>query len=105
MAGASWLQSLRPAGRLAELESLNEIAHETKHIMKKTVALILATSTSFLAGCCTTHHVTKWEYKQLNSVVPDGTLNQLGDQGWNVVGYSGSPGEANGFYILKRPKQ
>jgi hypothetical protein len=74
--------------------------------MKKTIALTLATSTLFLAGCCTTRHVTKWEYKQLpNSMVTDATLNQLGDQGWNVVGYSSAPGAANGFYILKRPKQ
>ncbi|SPE60074.1 hypothetical protein SBV1_370058 [Verrucomicrobia bacterium] len=32
--------------------------------MKKSIALVLlAASTFFLAGCCTTPHVTKWEYK------------------------------------------
>ena len=74
--------------------------------MKKSIVIILAAVTLILAGCCTTHHVTKWEYKQLsNSMVTDETLNQLGDQGWNVVGYSSAPGAANGFYIFKRPKQ
>ena len=73
--------------------------------MKKSTALIFAASTLLLAGCCTTHHVTKWEYKQLMmGMVTDETLNQLGDQGWSVVGY-GSPSAGNGFYIMKRPKQ
>ena len=31
--------------------------------MKKSIALIFAASTLILAGCCTTPHVTKWEYK------------------------------------------
>jgi hypothetical protein len=31
--------------------------------MKKHIALGLVASTLFLAGCCTTHHVTQWEYK------------------------------------------
>ena len=31
--------------------------------MKKNIALIFAAGTLFLAGCCTTEHTTKWEYK------------------------------------------
>jgi hypothetical protein len=74
--------------------------------MKKSIALIFAASTLLLAGCCTTHQVTKWEYKQLNgSEVTDQALNKLGDEGWIVVDYSTGPGSAEGFYILKRPKQ
>jgi hypothetical protein len=68
--------------------------------MQKHITLVLAATTLFLAGCCTTHHIAKWEYKQLSSsMVTDETLNQLGDQGWSVVAYG------SGFYILKRPKQ
>jgi hypothetical protein len=74
--------------------------------MKNTVALLFAVSTLLLTGCCTTHQVTKWEYKQLfNSPITDETLNQLGNEGWQVVGYGGAPGAGSGFYILKRPKQ
>jgi hypothetical protein len=73
--------------------------------MKKHIALGLVASTLFVAGCCTTHHVTKWEYKQIaSSMVTDETLNQLGDQGWSVVGY-GTPEGGRSFYILKRAKQ
>jgi hypothetical protein len=74
--------------------------------MTKTIALIVAVASLSLAGCCTTHHPTKWEYKQLSSPqVTDATINQLGNEGWNVVGYSSAPGTSPGFYILKRPKQ
>jgi PBP1b-binding outer membrane lipoprotein LpoB len=31
--------------------------------MKNHIALIFAAGTLFLAGCCTTEHATKWEYK------------------------------------------
>ena len=74
--------------------------------MKKYIALTFTAGAFLLAGCSTTSQVTKWEYKQLhNSPVTDATLNQLGDEGWSVVGYSSAPGAGNGFYILKRPKQ
>jgi hypothetical protein len=74
--------------------------------MKKLIALVFAAGAFVLAGCCTTQQVAKWEYKQLsNGMVTDETLNRLGDEGWNVVGYNSAPGAANGFYLLKRPKQ
>jgi hypothetical protein len=74
--------------------------------MKKSIALILAASTLFLAGCCTTHHVTKWEYQQIptGSMKSDATLNRFGDEGWSVVGFGTSQTSGN-FYIMKRPKQ
>ena len=31
--------------------------------MKQSIALIFAASTLIMAGCCTTLHLTKWEYK------------------------------------------
>lgn len=31
--------------------------------MKKSIMLIFAAGTLILAGCCTTEHATKWEYK------------------------------------------
>ncbi len=74
--------------------------------MKKTIALILAGVALFLVGASTGAHVNKWEYKQLHSSpVTDASLNQLGEEGWRVVGYSTSPGGGSGFYILERPKQ
>jgi hypothetical protein len=73
--------------------------------MKKLIALVLAAG-AFVLASCTTQQVAKWEYKQLsNGMVTDETLNRLDDEGWNVVGYSSTPGGANGFYILKRRKQ
>jgi hypothetical protein len=76
--------------------------------MKNTIALIVAASTLGLSGCCTAHHVTKWEYKQIEpskgtSRVSEDALNKLGDEGWSVVGV----GNDNGIsvYILKRAKK
>ena len=84
------------------------------HSMKKSIALVFAASTLFLAGCCTTPHVTKWEYKvahvpslPVNSSTPspqewrDRTqrfLNDLGKDGWVLV----SESEGRTFYF-KRP--
>ena len=70
--------------------------------MKKSNALIIGASALFLAGCCTTHHVTKWEYKQYPTEMSDKTLNEWADQGWIIVGVGTS--QSGSFYILKRPK-
>ena len=75
--------------------------------MKKNIALIFAASTLFLAGCCTTPHQVKWEYKEVE--FPSGTtsedqLNQLGDQGWSVVAATVST-RGVPLYVLKRAKQ
>ena len=74
--------------------------------MKKSIALIFAASTLFLAGCCTTHHVTQWEYK----VVPtsganrqeypqeqEALMNGLGKEGWKFVN------AIDGYCYFQRP--
>ena len=71
--------------------------------MKKHIALGLVASTLFLAGCCTTHHATKWEYKQVATQVGDDSLNKLGGEGWSVVACGTS--QTGSFYVLKRAKQ
>ena len=45
--------------------------------MKKSIALIFAASTLFLAGCCTTQHVTQWEYKVVPIAPGNGANPQL----------------------------
>ena len=93
--------------------------------MKKFITLTFAASTLFLAGCCTTMHVTKWEYKVVaptmsaiqfggatNAPASGGGfpemmqrrrearqefLNQLGKDGWILVS------EDEGTFYLKRP--
>ena len=75
--------------------------------MKKTIALIVTTSSLILAGCCTTPYQAKWEYKEVE--FPSGTtsedqLNQLGDQGWSVVAATVST-RGVPLYVLKRAKQ
>ena len=82
--------------------------HKQNYIMKKTIALIVAASTLGLSGCCTAHHVSKWEYKQLppdrgSSRVSDDALNKLGEEGWSVVGVGNDNGVS--IYILKRAKK
>jgi len=82
--------------------------------MKKHIALILAAGTLLLAGCCTNHHVTQWEYKKVGSIEE---ANKAAADGWIVSDYStyieGS--HLNGsmpdtrydwgeVYLLKRPK-
>jgi hypothetical protein len=77
-----------------------------KHIMKKLIALTFAASTLFLAGCCTAHHTTKWEYQTISGVGID-KINQLANDGWIVVGFSQPQGGGSIVtgYLLKRPKQ
>jgi hypothetical protein len=72
--------------------------------MKKSIALVFMASTLFLAGCCTSHQATKWEYKQQYTQISDESLNKLADQGWSVVCVGTSANGAH-FYILKRPKK
>ena len=81
--------------------------------MKKHITLGLVASTLFLVGCGTTHHITRWEFKNVTvfGAVPDQnpTLNQLGKDGWLVVGFVHEPGDSqhNEYYryILKRKLQ
>ena len=79
--------------------------------MKKHIALGLVASTLFLAGCCTTHHVRQWEYKEVGSVEQ---ANKAAADGWIVTGfsaytrtdtYSSGPVYTDAkIYLLKRPK-
>ncbi|MGO9476355.1 MAG: hypothetical protein ACLP7I_00265 [Limisphaerales bacterium] len=68
--------------------------------MKKHITLGLVASTLFLAGCCTTHHATKYEYKVVNTLT---TANSLADQGWSVVAFTGMASGPDEF-LLKRAK-
>jgi hypothetical protein len=84
--------------------------------MKKSTAFIFAASILLLAGCCTTHQLTKWEYKNLTVVgtTPDQsqehpTLNELGKEGWVIVGFTHESGDQNHntayYYVFKRKVQ
>ena len=74
--------------------------------MKRCIALVLAASTLYLAGCCTTPHTTMWEYKvagPTNEQLRErgGTqqfLNDRANEGWVLV----SQNEGRIFYF-KRP--
>jgi hypothetical protein len=81
--------------------------------MRKCVAVVLAASVLFLAGCCTTPCATRWEYKVASPHLrgaggPGGPaavsealqafLNDLGKEGWVLV----SQTDGNLFYF-KRP--
>jgi hypothetical protein len=57
------------------------------HTMKKTIALIFAASTLFLASCCTTPQATVWEYKivQANShLLLEQGINKAAAEGWQL---------------------
>jgi hypothetical protein len=82
--------------------------------MKKSIALVFAASTVFLASCCTTPPPTKWEYKVAHVPPPpegfanvdpqaprDRTqtfLNDLGKEGWVLVNEEGGR-----VFYFKRP--
>ena len=71
---------------------------------------IIGASVFLLAGCCTTQHVTRWEYKAVPVVTPSGPewqpteqkkeealMNDLGKEGWIFVS------KADPFLYFKRP--
>ena len=68
--------------------------------MKKSIALIFAASTLFLAGCCTTPHVTKWEYKVTDMYLSqqgalEKKINDLVADGWEFVSATPKPNDPN----------
>jgi protein involved in sex pheromone biosynthesis len=77
--------------------------------MKKTIALTLAASALFLAGCHTPHHATSWEYKTVTVTSDsDEQLNQLVEQGWRVESFTATfppSGPLFKVYLLKRGKK
>ena len=66
--------------------------------MKKTAALILTASTLLLAGCCTTHPTTKWEYQVVHTI---GGVNERAVKGWSVDTVTLRP-DGSHEYLLKR---
>ena len=77
--------------------------------MRTYVSVVIAAGALFLAGCCTTPHASKWEYKVASPqrafvVGPEDAreakqafLNDLGKEGWLLVQVDGM-----NFYF-KRP--
>jgi hypothetical protein len=82
--------------------------------MKRIIALTFAASSLFLAGCCSTHHVTQWEYRQVSTIE---AVNKAAADGWVVAGFSthissstvdgsGTTNYGNSDrFLLKRPKK
>ena len=74
--------------------------------MKNIVALILATGTLFIAGCCTPHDAKAWDYKVVstNQGGPDleARIQKAAADGWTVVSSGG--GDIVTFAILRKPK-
>ncbi len=84
--------------------------------MRKCVAVVLAASALFLAGCCTTPRATKWEYKVASPHLspfggPSGGpeaareaqqafLNDLGKEGWVLV----SETDGRVFYFIRQAR-
>jgi hypothetical protein len=68
--------------------------------MNKTFALVIGVSGLLLAGCGTIHHVSQWEYKQATGL---DTANALGQEGWEMVGFSYTPAGST-IFLLKRQK-
>ena len=79
--------------------------------MKKSIVFIFATSTLFLAGCCSVHHATIWEYKTVGSI---DDVNKLASHGWTLdaiapVHYGAGAGvgipATTLDYVMKHPRQ
>jgi Domain of unknown function (DUF4177) len=79
--------------------------------MKKLVALSLAASTLFLAGCCTAHKTAHWEYKTqtlyTGGELNPGTLNAYAKDGWEFVSATPILNDQNGgaIAVFKRRAQ
>ncbi len=65
------------------------------------VASIVVACGFLLAGCCTAHQATKWEYRTSSSLAE---VNQLAEQGWTVVNLA-VPDSGPWQYLLKRAKR
>jgi len=82
------------------------------HVMKWIISgvAVLLVACLLLAGCTAE---TRWEYKTVSIIGSSGheaTLNQHGDQGWELVGYSFAPrsigaGNDYSYYVFKRVKR
>ena len=80
------------------------------HNMSKTPGLLLAViaSSMMLFGCSTLQPAERWEYKTVtlnNWPAADVKLNELGQEGWAVVGFSRNEGGSNtSTFVLRRHK-
>ena len=74
---------------------------------QKLLLAVIASST-LLLGCSTPRHSEHWEYKTVtlsNWPAADAQLNELGAEGWGVVGFSRNEGGSNtSTFVLKRRK-
>ncbi len=84
------------------------------HIMKKSIAPIIAAGTLFLAGCSTCYHPsTVWEYRVVRGVTHSSDLqdklNQAGAEGFAIASSQTLAGDANTtpltIVILKKAKR
>jgi len=66
---------------------------------------LLGAAIIMTVGAATSERTTAWEYKRMPGVA-EGTLNQMAEQGWTVVGYAeySVANEARTSYLLKRAK-
>jgi hypothetical protein len=69
--------------------------------MKKFLMLLIAAFSLMVAGCRTTDHAAKWEYRTTDNLAE---VNKLADQGWTVVNFA-IPGGGPYQYLLKRAKR
>jgi hypothetical protein len=78
--------------------------------MSTTPKLLLAVvaSSMLVFGCSTPRHAGHWEYKTVilsNRPEADAKLNELGAEGWVVVGFSRNEGGSNtSTFVLMRRK-
>jgi hypothetical protein len=69
--------------------------------MKKIITLILTANMLFIAGCCTTHQATKWQYQVVHTIRG---VNERAAEGWSVDKVTIEP-DGSHEYLLKKPIQ
>lgn len=78
--------------------------------MKPKLPLAVIASSTLLLGCSTPHYAEHWEYKTVtlpsyDRSVTEAKLNELGGEGWAVVGFSHNEGGSNqSTFVMKRKK-
>ncbi len=77
--------------------------------MKNWKLITTTVATLTLAGCCTTPHAKRWEYKVVGGSVQDTlerNINNAAAEGWQVVSASKYGGDGNAaFVVIRRPKK
>ena len=77
--------------------------------MKKIVTLLVAVVMTLVAGCCTTHHTTAWEYKTqtvfLDTQFGEKFLNQPAKDGWEFISVTAIPKDDSNkaVAVFRRP--